>query len=123
MKKILLLTLMASLTTFTCLQASDVYDLSTSFTPHDSSNPNGVWSFGRNTTLKSSNFALNTAYDDGGFWGGSGGISVWWNETTPTSPFPGGWPLIWHSFTYTETAPAQSILAIRLSKPASMPLA
>jgi len=103
MKKILQLTLMISIAAFSYVQASEVYDLSTSFTPSDP-NISAPWSLGRSTDLTAESFVLNTAYDDSGFWGeGPGAVSVWWNETNQYSPFPGGWPLIWHSFTYTET--------------------
>ncbi len=100
MKKIVLLLVVALAVS---AQAADVYDLNASFVPSDSSNPIGQWSLGRSTELTQASFALNTAYQDSPWGVGPGGVSVWWNETNPVYGFPGGWPLLWHSFTYTET--------------------
>jgi len=97
MKKILLLNLMTSLCAFTSLQAYNVYDLSTSFTPLDPNNPFGVWSIGRRSGIGvGDTFVLNTAYLN--TWENFGDTDCWWNETNPASPWPGGWPLIYHNF-------------------------
>lgn len=97
MKKILLLTLMASLCVFTSVQAYNVYDLSTAFTPLDPNNPFGVWSIGRCTDGPGDTFVLNTAYMSS--WTNPGDTDTWWNETNPIWGYPGGWPLLYHNFT------------------------
>lgn len=57
-------------------------------------NPNGQWSYGYNTTLTKASFALNTAWQD---W--SGALAVWASAINT-------WPLMWHSYTLTDTAPS-----------------
>lgn len=106
MKKKILWLLVLSLCLVGVANASAAtWDLGTSFTQSDPNNPNGVWSFGRSTELTQASFVYNTAYDNTG-WASLDDLCIWWNETNPTSGFPGGWPLIWHSFNYTETSPA-----------------
>jgi hypothetical protein len=106
MKKVVLVLVLA----LAVSAQAEVYDLNASFTPSDSSNPIGQWSLGRSTELTQTSFALNTSYQDSPWGVGPGGVSVWWNETNPSYGFPGGWPLIWHSFTYTENTGAGYII-------------
>lgn len=98
-KNILLLVIVGIIGLGTAAGQAVTWDLNTDWEaamPSVSSpgvNPNGTWSYGNNTALQKSSFALNTAWDN---WSPAADALAVWGTT------PGVWPLMWHSYTFAS---------------------